>query len=262
MTLTLYSISRWWHQAKHPRAPNLFLKSPILFFLKHRCHRPRLSLLLRTTYRCQKHQRSSSGPTPRGSQPRNRTCLSLALSGPRARACRAAPTAAPSSPFLRSRSPGARPYSEPPFPTKPPPTDCTPLPRRRGASRPSEPTRAVSVNQSILPSRPRPRPRGWEASAAPSPHRAVPGALVPGPFRFLTDHGLQPSVGVAQRLQRRGLQKPLRVGSCLLHCCGSAQRTQCAGAASPGPAPPTAAGQAPPPRPAAAPPRPAAPRRV
>ncbi|CAI9175638.1 unnamed protein product [Rangifer tarandus platyrhynchus] len=52
------------------------------------------------------------------------------------------------------------PYSEPPFPIEPPLTDCTPLPRHRGASRPSEPTGAVSVNQSILPSRPRPRPRG------------------------------------------------------------------------------------------------------
>lgn len=75
-----------------PSCPRLLLKSPLLFLPKQRCHRPGLSLLLHTTHRCQKHQRSSSSPTAPGSRPRNRTCLSLALSRPRARARRAAPT--------------------------------------------------------------------------------------------------------------------------------------------------------------------------
>lgn len=76
------------------------------------------------------------------------------------------------------------PYSEPPFPTEPPPPDCTPLPRHRGASRPSEPTRAVSVNQSILPSRPRPRPRWWGGLCHPFSSPCRPRGPRPGPPSF------------------------------------------------------------------------------
>lgn len=74
---------------------------------------------------------------------------------------------------------------------------------------------------------------GRAASAAPSPHRAVPGALIAsGPLRFLTNRSLQPSVGMTQWLERRGLQKPLEIRRCLFHGCRSAPRAQCACAPS------------------------------
>lgn len=74
---------------------------------------------------------------------------------------------------------------------------------------------------------------GRAASAASSPHRAVPGALIAsGPLRFLTNRSLQPSVGMTQWLERRGLQKPLEIRRCLFHGCRSAPRAQCACAPS------------------------------
>lgn len=231
-------------------APDWFLEPPILFLLKHRCPlltpfptMPPLSHVVCTTP-CQtvRHVRVLSRPKPPGARAsENRTC---SLQPGPARAATPTPTEPhpqmPSAPVAAVLS-----TFPPPWPgsTRPGPHWATtpaapPLCR---ASRPplglaAEPPAPGSPSQ---PARPRRRPA---ASAAPSPHRAVPGALfASGALRFLTHRSLQPGVGRTQRLQGRGLQEPLEIreirGS-LVHGCSAAPRAPRACAPC---APPTAA---------------------